>query len=39
VQDVQFNDLNKAYSFGVSVFDNSQINHVYHNGVLNMVFK
>ncbi|SIS42699.1 ethylbenzene dehydrogenase-related protein [Neptunomonas antarctica] len=39
VQDVQFNDLKKTYAFGVSVFDNSQINHVYHNGVLNMVFK
>ncbi|WP_372738033.1 ethylbenzene dehydrogenase-related protein [Neptunomonas sp.] len=39
VQDVQFNDLKKTYSFGLSIFDNSQINHVYHNGVLNMVFK
>jgi hypothetical protein len=39
VQDVQFSDLKKSYAFGLSIFDNSQINHVYHNGVLNMVFK
>ncbi len=38
-QDVQFDDMAKSYPFGVAVFDNSQINHVYHRGVLNMVFK
>jgi len=39
VQDVQFSDLSKSYDFGVSIFDNSQINHVYHDGVLQMRFK
>lgn len=29
-QDVQFRDLSKPYHFGVTVFDNSQINHIYH---------
>lgn len=38
-QDVQFNDMNKAYPFGVAVFDNSQINHVFHRGVMNLEFK
>lgn len=38
-QDVQFKDMNKAYPFGVAVFDNSQINHVFHRGVLNLEFK
>ncbi len=38
-QDVQFNDLNKTYHFGVSVFDNSQINHIYHEGSLKFAFK
>ncbi|MBY6197248.1 ethylbenzene dehydrogenase-related protein [Vibrio hangzhouensis] len=38
-QDVQFKDLSKAYPFGVAVFDNSQINHIYHRGVLNLEFK
>jgi hypothetical protein len=37
-QDVQFDDLKKTYSFGVSVFDNSQINHVYHDGVHRLTF-
>ena len=32
IQDTQFNDLKKAYYFGISVFDNSQINHIYHEG-------
>jgi hypothetical protein len=39
IQDVQFSDLGKSYNFGVSVFDNSQINHVYHDEVLSFVFK
>ena len=38
-QDVQFNDLSQSYPFGVAVFDNSQINHIYHRGVLNLEFK
>lgn len=38
-QDVQFSDLAKAYPFGVAVFDNSQINHMYHEGVLKLTFK
>ena len=38
-QDVQFDDLKKTYYFGVSVFDNSQINHVYHEGVHRLTFK
>ena len=38
-QDVQFDDMSKTYPFGIAVFDNSQINHVYHRDVLNMVFK
>jgi len=39
IQDVQFNDLSKPYYFGVSVFDNSQINHVYHEGSIKLLFK
>ncbi|MEH6649686.1 MAG: ethylbenzene dehydrogenase-related protein [Motiliproteus sp.] len=39
LQDVQFNDLKKVYHFGVSVFDNSQINHLYHEGALKFTFK
>jgi hypothetical protein len=37
-QDVQFSDLEKEYPFGVAVFDNSQINHIYHEGVMNLRF-
>lgn len=39
VQDVQFNDLSKAYYFGVAAFDNTQINHVYHEGSIKLLFK
>jgi hypothetical protein len=39
IQDVQFSDLGKTYHFGVSVFDNSQINHIYHEGSLKFTFK
>ena len=39
IQDVQFSDLKKAYHFGVSVFDNSQINHIYHKGAIKLTFK
>jgi hypothetical protein len=38
-QDVQFDDLKKTYFFGVSVFDNTQINHAYHEGVHRLTFK
>lgn len=38
-QDVQFSDLGKGYSFAVAVFDNSQINHLYHDGSISLVFK
>jgi hypothetical protein len=39
IQDVQFDDLSKDYNFGISVFDNSQINHLYHDDVLTLKFK
>lgn len=39
IQDVQFKDLGKPYYFGVSVFDNSQINHIYHQGSIELRFK
>ena len=38
IQDVQFNDLKKPYYFGVTVFDNSQINHIYHKKALKLYF-
>ena len=38
-QDVQFDDMSKEYPFGVAVFDNAQINHVYHEGVLTLRFE
>ncbi len=38
-QDVQFNDLSKAYYFGVTAFDNSQINHIYHKKSVKLTFK
>ena len=38
-QDVQFSDLKKAYYFGLSVFDNTEISHLYHEGALRMTFK
>ncbi len=37
-QDVQFRDLAKRYDFGIAVFDNSQINHIYHEGVATLEF-
>ncbi|MFV2082001.1 MAG: ethylbenzene dehydrogenase-related protein, partial [bacterium] len=39
IQDVQFDDLSKEYNFGISVFDNSQINHVFAEDVLTLKFK
>ncbi len=38
-QDVQFTDMSKGYPFGIAVFDNSQINHLYHEGVFTLNFK
>ena len=38
-QDVQFTDKSKAYSFGIAVFDNSQINHLFHNDTIDLKFK
>ena len=37
-QDVQFNNRKKAYRFGVTVFDNSQINHLYHKKSIELTF-
>ena len=37
--DVQFDDLKKAYAFGVAVFDNAQVRHAYTPGVLKLVFE
>lgn len=37
-QDVQFDDLKKAYYFGVTAFDNTQIAHVYHKGSIKLTF-
>lgn len=39
LQDVQFMDLSKVYHFAIAVFDNSQINHIYHDGALTFTFK
>ena len=39
VQDVQFSDKSKSYYFGMSVFDNSQINHIYHDGSIKLTFE
>ncbi len=38
-QDVQFTDKAKSFPFGIAVFDNSQINHLYHTETLEMKFK
>jgi hypothetical protein len=38
-QDVQFIDMTKGFPFGISVFDNSQINHLFHEDTLEMKFK
>lgn len=39
VQDIQFRDLSKAYYFGLAVFDNTQINHLYHKGSIELNFQ
>lgn len=38
-QDVQFTDMSKSFPFGIAVFDNSQINHLFHVETLEMQFK
>ena len=38
-QDVQFNDLTKPYYFGIAVFDNATIDHLYHDGSIALHFK
>lgn len=38
-QDVQFKDMKASYPFGMAVFDNSQINHVFHYGAYELKFK
>lgn len=38
-EDVQFSDLAKAYPFGVAVFDNTQINHLFHKKPLVLRFE
>ncbi len=37
--DVQFDDMKKAYAFGVAVFDNAQVRHAFSPGVLKLVFE
>ena len=37
--DVQFDDLKKAYAFGVAVFYNAQVRHAFMPGVLKLVFE
>ena len=37
--DVQFNDMKKGYAFGVAIFDNAQVRHAYHTGVLQMTLE
>jgi hypothetical protein len=38
-QDVQFTDKGKSYPFGIAVFDNSQINHLYHEQPMELKFQ
>lgn len=38
-QDVQFVDMSKTYPFGIAVFDNSQINHLFHTDTLELKFE
>lgn len=38
-EDIQFTDLKKPYYFGVAIFDNTQINHAYHDGSIKLLFK
>lgn len=38
-QDVQFADLDKTYHFGLTVFDHTQINHLFHKKSVAFTFK
>ena len=38
-KDVQFDDLNRTYKFGIAVFDNAQIEHSWSPALLRLVFK
>jgi hypothetical protein len=38
-KDVQFDDLNRTYKFGIAVFDNAQIEHSWSPAILRMVFQ
>jgi hypothetical protein len=37
--DVQFSDLSQAYYFSLAVFDNTQVRHAYHEGVITLHFQ
>ncbi len=37
--DVQFNNLTRAYYFGVAIFDNAQVRHGYQMGATRLVFQ
>ncbi len=37
--DVQFNNLNRPYYFGVAVFDNAQVRHAYQTGATRLIFQ
>jgi len=37
-KDVQFSDLNQAYSFGVAIFDNTQVRHSFQTGAAALKF-
>ncbi len=38
-QDVQFTNFDKVYHFGVTAFDNAQINHLFHKKALQLRFE
>ncbi len=38
-RDIQFNNTEKPYFFGVTTFDNSQIAHLHHTGSLKLIFQ
>lgn len=38
-EDVRFDDLGKPYYFGLAVFDNSQINHLFHKKSIKLSFE
>jgi hypothetical protein len=36
--DVQFDNLDRAYEFGIAAFDNAQVRHAFHVGALKLKF-